>query len=251
MRNILKLTLTFSFLSIFVMTIFAQKGNLFQVEISLDNNLRAKAPMRDYKGVYINSDGSEFKPTAKRPYPNKAKENFTGKEIDAMLTEMAAIIKEANKIEEIITPASQDESFGTQVKANTLGSLKANAGAPDVYSKLKYFPKAKVKKLSDKTADEYYEVNFKFLYGGAAAPMIVMDKEKKPSYCKYRVKTTITAFDKAGKKLWTKSTVTLDFSESVEGTMVKKNFKLIDTQKVSLKVIKESVMIALKETLKS
>lgn len=94
--------------------------------------------------------------------------------------------------------------------ANKFGNIGSNALGK---SKMPYFPKAKLKKVKA-TADVYYQIEIDFLYGGGKGRTIVMDKISKVSTIRFNAKVAVSAYNKAGNKLWEKEHTIRDFSEA-------------------------------------
>lgn len=239
-----------SIISLLAGSSFAQtKGNLIKVEISVDNSMREMGPMKNFSGIIINPDGSQFSSTKSKPNPTLELEKYSETEVNEILEDISLTLKERLELEIIQTPKSKVET-SVAGKFSKIGATAINnAAAPNAYTILPYFPQQKVKKIKDKTATEYYDISIKFISGGSGSPLVVMNKEKKAAFLKYRVKTKIVAFDKSGKKIWTKESTSNDFSASVDGTVEKSNYKIINTQTLSLELMKKSFLIALENTL--
>ena len=95
-------------------------------------------------------------------------------------------------------------------KIGNVGNL--STGQPKISF---HFPNKKLKKVK-KIVDEYYEINIKFIYGGGTSTRIVMNKQKGDNTLKFKVKVDITAKNKKGKILWSKSQEVKDFKKSFE-----------------------------------
>jgi hypothetical protein len=98
--------------------------------------------------------------------------------------------------------------------AKTL-SMMGNMGANAIgKNKLSFdFPNKKLRRVKAE-ADEYYEINVDFIFGGEKDSYIVMNKQKGEPYIKFRAKVSIIASDKKGNLLWEKENETIDFASA-------------------------------------
>jgi len=93
--------------------------------------------------------------------------------------------------------------------SSMLGNLASNAIGEN---KLSFsLPNKKLKKVKA-TADEYYEIQMDFVYGGATDYSIVMNKQKGEPSLKFNIKVSITASNKKGDVLWEKEKEIKDFT---------------------------------------
>lgn len=95
------------------------------------------------------------------------------------------------------------------VMSGMLGNVASNAMGSNKISF--YLPNKKLKKIKA-SADEYYEIEMKFIYGGATDYYIVMNKQKGEPSLKFKIKVSITASNKKGDELWVKEKEVIDFS---------------------------------------
>jgi hypothetical protein len=98
--------------------------------------------------------------------------------------------------------------------AKTL-SMMGNMGANAIgKNKLSFdFPNKKLRRVKVK-ADEYYEINVDFIFGGEKDSYTVMNKQKGEPHIKFRAKVSIVASDKKGNLLWEKENETIDFASA-------------------------------------
>lgn len=95
------------------------------------------------------------------------------------------------------------------VMSGMLGNMASNAMGANKISF--YLPNKKLKKIKA-SADEYYEIEMKFIYGGATDYYIEMNKQKGEPSLKFKIKVSVTASNKKGDELWVKEKEVVDFS---------------------------------------
>ena len=193
MRNFLFLTFT---LSIFTLIIaFAplkeESGHIYKMDVEVDEHISRMA---------IDHYGSSGKPVFKG---EGEYENFSQEQVQGILVnfeQMLTTISGKSPVSHEPAKVSLSNKFGN-IGSNALGK-----------SKMPYFPKNKLKKVKV-TADEYYEIEIDFAYGGGKGRTIVMNKISKVSTIKFNVNVQITAYSKSGDELWEKEQKIRDFSE--------------------------------------
>lgn len=103
------------------------------------------------------------------------------------------------------------------VMSGMLGNVASNAMGSNKISF--YLPNKKLKKIKA-SADEYYEIEMKFIYGGATDYYIVMNKQKGEPSLKFKIKVSITASNKKGDELWVKEKEVIDFSSVFDESII-------------------------------
>ena len=122
-----------------------------------------------------------------------------------------------SRLDGIMTEGLSLSSMGHEAAKSSASNMLGNVASTSIgKTKMPYFPKGKIKKLKVE-ADEFYELEFDFIYGGGQGRTIVMDKIKALASIKFKVKMRVSAFDAKGNELWEKEEEFRDFSEVFGG----------------------------------
>ena len=203
----------------------SKTGYIYKVKLNVDENIMERALVKDtdnsiyyspiykkkvvigYKTLFI--DKVDEKWLEKNNLDTEANgplyEMLDQNETNELLTDFSNVIisKTENETVEFLkgSKGSVMSSMLGNVASNALGSNKISF----------YLPNKKLKKIKV-NADEYYEIEMKFIYGGATDYSIVMNKQKGEPSLKFKIKVSITASNKKGDELWVKEKEVKDFS---------------------------------------
>lgn len=191
---------------------------IISLKVGIQNGLRGSEYARNF-------DGS---PDESKGYPFKEYEKFVENEVNSILSivsdSVMKIMKDGN-----VTFAKAWRSKNEKKDVKTAFANKYLNNTPEqTISYFPYFPEDNLKESIVDTIQDYYEISMQFNYGGSASAMIVMNKQKKPGFCMFNVKTTITCTDKEGKEKWKKESNINDFSSILEGEVATKYYKIFN-----------------------
>ncbi|WP_115461059.1 hypothetical protein [Winogradskyella aurantiaca] len=198
MHSNLRITLlTLASLLIVVFTAHSQQiGHIYKVDLEIAEDLQRRQIdhySRNGKPVYKGETDFEL---------------YSLDEVESIVKEFAAILAEHSETSEV-THEPAKESLN-----NMFGNFGSNALGK---SKMRYFPKNKLKKIKTK-ADIYYEIDFDFKYGGGKSRGIAMNKVSSVSSIKFSAKVKVTAYNAKRKEIWEKTKTITDFSEAFDPT---------------------------------
>lgn len=217
------------------------QGYIYNVKLEIDERLREKIPEKNFNGYTGAKDSNGDKIMIKGIYD--------GNEINEILDKIAVILQSSTSVDTVMHVSAQKKNI-----KKALGSLGEDIINEDmlddrkeIYYTLDYFPSVGIKKAIKSKSKEYYDVKIKIIWGGNASDMIVMNKVKKKAYVKYRINISISTKGPNKKKMWKKKGSFYDFTETIDGSIGKKYFKIVGTQKLSLENIEKSVLIAINQ----
>ncbi|ARV08268.1 hypothetical protein BTO05_00920 [Winogradskyella sp. PC-19] len=203
----------------------SKTGYIYKVKVNIDENIMERALVKDrdnsiyYNPIYKKKaiigyetlfiDKVEEKWLKKNNLNTEANgplyEMLDQNETNDLLTDFSNVImgKTDNETVEFLKGSKGS------VMSGMLGNVASNAMGSNKISF--YLPNKKLKKIKV-SADEYYEIEMKFMFGGAKDYSIVMDKVKSEPFLKFKIKVSITASNKKGDELWVKEKEVKDFS---------------------------------------
>lgn len=203
----------------------SQTGYIYKVKLNVDEYIMERALVKDtdnsiyynpiykkkviigYKTLFI--DKVDEKWLEKNNLDTKANgplfEMLDQNETNNILTDFSSIISSKTDNETV--------SFLKGSKGSVMSSMLGNVASNAIgKNKLSFFlPNKKLKKIKA-SADEYYQIQMDFIYGGATDYYIVMNKQKGEPSLKFKIKVSITASNKKGDELWVKEKEVKDFS---------------------------------------